>query len=617
VNRERVKQGVRVAWAIWLGIAFTFHVSLFTPSALAQIEGQLPGDTLPPDSLPPDTVDYTARFLQAQQQEIVRLPVLPYAGARGPRPPLTRMVFNRDSIEWGHAATVGDLLAQVPGVYLWRGGFIGRPEPVNYQGRGATSAEYYLDGLPYIAAGVDSIAVDPALFSLSFLDRIEVERGPGVIRVSLFTHRHDRLAPRSRIAVARGDRNFARYEGDLERRYDVGIGFGLAADYLSSPTASGSSSGYSNTQIWGQGSYVPSPKFGVQYQLLHSHPKRRPFVVADPVLNDTIGLGFTATRTDAQIRVALRSRGDGLGPAADLVYGRSAWDGAGLDQQINQIGAHLSYRMPTFSAGGSGFHRSRWTSLDLRGNAGWTPVPQLSASAEVVHQAHDGDRKSDYVTLSAALQPVRGFSLSGSARRGKQVAAPSLSTDTAQSLRDYQATVGWERERLGLQIGWSQTSAFSPFGYAEFPTVPTLAASAKIDWLTVAVRLAPVRWLTLESWYSDPRQGTADGIPPTHSVSAVTLRSKFLRKFPSGAFDLKLRLSMESWGRGTLGRDSTGAAINLRGATFYRSLLEIQLQSFTIYWDRGNLSATRLAYVSGFRIPAYGSNFGIRWEFLN
>ena len=49
--------------------------------------------------------------------------------------------------------TVGDLLTQVPGVYLWRGGFIGRPEPVNYQARGASSAEYYLDGLPYVAAG--------------------------------------------------------------------------------------------------------------------------------------------------------------------------------------------------------------------------------------------------------------------------------------------------------------------------------------------------------------------------------------------------------------------------------------------------------------------------------
>lgn len=606
-----------VRWAAILAVLFTFHGLLFTPCAAAQIEGQLPGDTLPPDSIPPDTVDYTARYLQAQQQEAVRLPVLPYPGSRGPRPPLTRIVFDRDSIEWGNAATVGDLLAQVPGVYLWRGGFIGRPEPVNFQGRGATSAEYYLDGLPYVAAGVDSIAVDPALFSLSFLDRIEVERWPGLIRVELFTRRHDRLAPRSRLAVARGDRNFARYEGDLERRYEVGIGFGAAADYLSSPTASGSSSGYSNTQIWVQGNYIPSPKFGVQYQLLHSHPNRRPFVVAAPVPNDTIGAGFTATRTDAQIRVALRSRPYGLGPALDLVYGRSAWDGAGLDQQINQIGGYLSYRTPTFSAGGSAFHRSRWTSLDLRGNAGWTPVRQLSARAELVHQGHDGGRKSDYVALSAALQPVRGLALTASARRGKLVAAPSVLTDTAQTLRDYQVALGWERERLGFQIGWSQTSAFSPFGYAEFPRVPTLAASPKIDWLTISARVAPVRWLTLESWYSDPRQGTADGIPPTHSLSAVTLRSKFLRKFPSGAFDLKLRLSMESWGQGTLGLDATGAPITLRGATFFRSLLEIQLQSFTIYWDRGNLSATRLPYVSGFRIPAYGSNYGIRWEFFN
>jgi len=124
-------------------------------------------------------------------------------------------VFDRDSIEWGHASTVGDLLLQVPGVYLWRGGFVGRPEPVNYQGRGATSAEYYLDGLPYVATGVDSVAVDPALFSLSFLDRIEVERWPGLLRVHLVTRRHDRRAPRSRIGIA--DQAALALRGELHR----------------------------------------------------------------------------------------------------------------------------------------------------------------------------------------------------------------------------------------------------------------------------------------------------------------------------------------------------------------------------------------------------------------
>ncbi len=598
--------------AIFTLVVFALHLSLFTSSLRAQVFQ----DTLLTDSLA-DTVDYTARFIEAQEQEGVRIPVLQHPGAQGPGPALTRVVFNRDSIEWGHAVTVGDLLAQIPGVYLWRGGFIGRPEPVNYQGRGATSAEYYLDGLPYVAAGVDSIGVDPALFSLSFLDRIEVERWPGAIRVELYTRRHDRRAPRSRLGIARGERNFARYEAELERRFASGIGFVISGDYLSSPTASGSSSGYSNTQIWLQGGYVPSETFGVQYQLIRSAPRRRAFVVADPIPNDTIGLSARARRTDAQFRLSLRSRGDGLGPRLDLIYGRTGWDGEGIVQQINQLGGYASYRTPTLSVGGSGFYRTRWTPADLRGTIGWTPFPQFAASAEAVHQGHDGGRSSDYVSLAAGLHPVRGLALTGTARWGEQVAAPSIAADTAQELRDFQATLGWQRERLGLQIGWSRTSAFSPFGYAEFSRIPTLASSPEVDWITVGVRLAPLRWVTLESWYSDPRKGAADGIPPSHSVSAITLRSRFLRKFPSGIFDLKLRFSMESWGSGIIGRDLAGDPIALRGATFFRSLVQLQLQSFILYWDRGNLTATELSYVPGFEIPAYGTTFGVRWEFLN
>lgn len=595
-----------------LSILVALHLSPFTG-----LSGQILDDTLDADSLAQDTVDYTARFLEAQEQVGVRVPVLPLAQLPGPRPPLTRTVITRDSIEWGHATTVGDLLGQVPGVYLWRGGFIGRPEPVSFQGRGATSAEYYLDGLPYVPAGIDSVAVDPALFSISFLDRIEVERWPGQLRVFLFTRRHDRRAPRSRLGVARGERNYARYEVSLERRFPSGIGFGLAGDYLSSPTATGTTSGYTNTQLWLQGSYLPSERLGLQYQLVRSEPNRRPFVVAEPVPNDTIGPGFDASRTDAQFRLFWRGASVGLGPRLDLFYGRTGWDGAGVKQQVNQVGGYVGYRAPTFSVGGSAFHRSRWTSLDLRGSAGWTPIAPFTASAEVVHQSHDGGRSSDYATLAAGLHPVRGLSLTGSARLGELVAAPAIAADTAQEITDYQAALGWQRERLGLSVGWSRTSAFSPFGYSEFPGVVSIGAAPETDWLTVGLRLAPVRWITLEGWYSDAREGAPEGVPPTHSLTAVTLRSKFLRAFPSGAFDLKLRFSMETWGTGVIGRDAAGAPIPLPGATFFRSLVQLQLQSFALFWDRGNLSATDLSYVPGFRIPAYGTTFGVRWEFLN
>ena len=596
------------------GLVFFIALQLAVQGAA---DAQILEDTLAPDSLAEDTVDYTARFLEAQQQVTLRVPVLAPLEPPGPRPALTRTVFTRDSIEWGHAATVGDLLIQVPGVFLWRGGFIGRPEPVNYQARGAGSTEYYVDGLPYVPAGVDSVAVDPALLSISFLERIEVERWPGLLRVYLFTRRHDRLAPRSRIGIARGDGDFARYEGSLERRFSNGLGFGLAADYLNSPTASGTSSSYSNTQFWLQGSYIPSPRVGLQYQLLRSAPNRRPFVVADPVPGDTIGLGFDARRTDAQLRLSWRAREEGLGPRLDLLYGRTSWDGGGVEQRLSQFGGAFAYRASTFSAGASAYHRTRWTALDLRGTLGWMPAPAVTARIEGVYQRHYGGRSSEFVALSAGFEPIRGLALTGSTRIGNVVAAPAISIDTAQEISDYEASIGWERQRLGLRLSFSRTAAFDPFGYAEFPRVASLGLVPEAEWVTAKVRLAPLRWVTLEGWYSDPRDLTPDGVPPTHSMGAVTLRSKFLRQFPSGVFDLKLRLSVETWGTGVIGRDAGGLPITLGGATFFRTLLQIQLQSFSLFWDRGNISASELTYVPGFELPAYGTVFGVRWEFLN
>jgi hypothetical protein len=595
---------------------FLFPLTLFFSPVAAQVPKE-EEDSLYADSVAADTVNTTERFLKEQQQANVRVPVLPLLGVEGPRPPLTRIVFTRDSIEWGHASTVGDLLTQVPGVYLWRGGYIGRPEPVNYQGRGASSAEYYLDGVPYVAAGVDSVAVDPALFSISFLDRIELERWPGQLRVHLFTRRHDRRAPRSRIAIARGDNDFARYEAEIERRFASGFGFALGADYLSSPTASGRSSDYSNTQLWAQGSYNPTPWAGAHYQLIRSGPNRRPFAIDNGTIVDTIGLGFDASRTDAQFRFSLRKRKDELGPRLDLLYSRTGWEGSGLDQQINQLGGYLTYRAPTFSVGGSLLHRTRWTRLDARATAGWNPIGPFSASAELVHLRHYGGRSSDYANLAAGLQIMRGLAFTGTARFGKVVAAPAILGDAAQDLRDVQGAVGWNRARLGLQVAYARTSDFAPFGYAEYPRIARLGPASETEWITASIRLAPLQWLTLETWYSDPRDITPDGAPPTHSVSAATIRSKFLRQFPSGIFDLKLRLSMETWGRGIIGRDGSGAPVTLRGATFVRSLIQIAIGTFVIYWDRVNLTATDRTYVPGFEIPAYGSNFGVRWEFLN
>ena len=391
------------------------------------------------------------------------------AGLKAPGPRYTRIVFTRDSIEWGHAATLGDLLTQVPGVYLWRGGYIGRPEPVNFQARGASSVEYFLDGMPYVAAGIDSVSVDPVLISLVFLDRIEVERWPGLLRVHLFTRRNDHLAARSRIAIARGDNSFARYDAALERRFTSGLGFTLAGDYLSSPTQAVVGSSYSNTQLWGPGELSPHLVGG---SAVSADPHRaQPASVRDQ-RRRSAGHHRSWLQSQAQRRTAPAidaQRAERVGPRADIIYSHTSWDGDGLDQQIDQVGGLLSYRTSRLSLGGSAFHRTRWTPLDARINAGLNPVGPFSASAESVHLKHFGGRASDYATLAAGLEPLRGLALTGSARLGKMVAAPSILTDPEQDVHDLQAALGWGRGRLGFQVSYARTSAFSPLGYADFP----------------------------------------------------------------------------------------------------------------------------------------------------
>jgi hypothetical protein len=571
-------------------------------------------DTLPRDTLAADTVDETARFLEAMSDTAAPMNVLPYIGVDGPRAPLSRIVLSRDSIDWAIHQTLGDLLQRAPGVFLWRGGWLGRPEYPNYQGRGATSVEYYQDGLPLMPLGRDSIAFDPSLYPLSILERVEIERWPGFLRVHLFTWRNERRAARSRVGIASGDRDISRYIGSLERRFGKGFGFAFYGDYFDAPTGSGFASNHTNTSYWLQFGYVPSDHFGLQAQTIRMSPNRRAF---ERTAGDTIGDFLRGDRSDNQIR-AYYQRGPGeLGLKVDLQYEHSRWSGSQVEQSLDQLGAFVSLRGPTVQLGGSVRYQSRWTGLDVRGNAGWTGLTGISLNGEVVYQRHDGERTSRWLAGRAGLLLPLGVVLSGAARAGSVVAAPSITTDSAQEIVDLQGQMSWQRKLVGFELGLAQTDGFRPLSPQPFLLIDSLQPSGTTRWVTVAARLTPLQWLTVEGWYSDPLNATVDGIPPTHSYITGTIRSKFLRTFPSGIFDLKLQLGMEAWSDGVIGRDAAGAPIFHGGATFFRSIIEMRLGSLFLYWDRLNLSGNKRSYVPEYSVPRFGSTFGARWEFTN
>ena len=180
-------------------------------SLSATATGQVVADSAATDSLPPE-VDLTAKFIEVSELAQQTVPVMLRIEPGSPQPQYSRMIFTRDSLEWSGSGTLGDLLDQVPGVYVWRAGWLMQPEMVSYRGRGATSVEYVLDGQPFLPMGPDSTGVDPGQFVLGMLDRVEIERWPDVLRVYLFTRDHDRLAPASRLAIGTGDQSVARYQ---------------------------------------------------------------------------------------------------------------------------------------------------------------------------------------------------------------------------------------------------------------------------------------------------------------------------------------------------------------------------------------------------------------------
>jgi hypothetical protein len=609
-------------------------------------------DTTRADSLARDTVDYTAQFLKAQQDARRLIPVPLRIGAGALLPAHTRSVFNRDSIFWHNAETVSDLLTKVPGVFVLRGGWTGRPELPTYQGRGATSVEYVVDGIPYEPMGQDSVMVDPSLLPMSFLERIEIERLPGQLRVYLFTHRHDRSVPFSRIGIASGDLQIARYQGALEKRSSKGFGFAAAFDHLAVPSQPGASGDYSNTQGRIRLEYVPSARFAAEIQYRLSSPDRE-VVVADPAPRDTLSAARHGSRSDLTARVFLARRNDGLGPRLDLIASRTNWvdeiqkdstqaivnqlevDGVLVHAEtvfvtsrhqrgITQIGALLGYRLPAASLEGSAFYRSAWTPLEVRARGGIAPTSRLTASLEGVYRRHDGSRTSQWVTARGGLNLPLGFKASAVWRRGSEVALPAITSDSAQDLDDRSLIASWQRGFAEVEASYSWNAGYRPTAFAQFPHLASIAPSGRTEWLTVNARVAPRQWLVLDGWYSTPQGTRPEGQPPTHSIINGTIQSKFLPTFRSGIFNLKLQFTMENWGTGVIGRDLNGDPVTLKGATQTRYYIGLQIGAFTAYYNRYNALGTRLPYVPdsdpgrpGLGPPRFASTFGVRWEFAN
>jgi hypothetical protein len=570
---------------------------------------------------PPADSTTTERLLAVEGRDRQRLRVIPRVGFGELQPSGSRVVLTRDSIDWAPARTLGELLAATTPTYLWRGGWLLTAEIPNVLGGGATSVEYVYDGLPVIPVGPDSLLVDPSLWSLELIDRVEVERSPGRLRVFIWSRQHDRAAPATRIGVATGDRAYARYLAGFEKRYASGIGVALEADYTNVDAPEGGSGGGHLTNGLARISWQPSPRFGVELSTRISAPARDALLRdADTpeAFPDTLATGLEGRRSDSQLRLAWRQRIDHMGWRADAWAGRTSWTSDSLEQSIGTFGTTIGFRQPTTSAEVQLLHRTEWTPLDARLALGWAPADWLSGAVEGSYQRHTGDRRSRWMTTRLGAELPLGVRVGMVMSHGERVEAPALAALEPQSFSSYEGSIGLGVGPLGVEGRLTSTDVRHPLAYRTFAAIDGFARQPRTEWLGVSARLAPNNWLSFASHYEHP-QGfvVPDGVPPHHAWSTATINSRFLRNFASGIFRLQVQGVVETWSPGVIGRDPTGEAIALPGLTFVRGIVQLKIGPFMAYWDRVNFQATDGGTVPGYQIFRLGSSYGIRWQFNN
>ena len=561
-------------------------------------------DSVPlPDSLSPDS--FSA--------------VLPPLGPPlGPMPSGGRIVFDHDALVFSGALSLGELLQQVPGVFLARVGWFGFPEVVHYAGQAANSVELYWDGYALDPMGEDSTGLDVQRIPLGLLRRVEVEVLPTVLRVHLISDTQPVRRPRTETSFATGDGQTNSYRIRYLNRWRSGAGVGMGVSWFGTNGLATTPAASSDLTLWAKASWAPSTRLGFDAQLVRYSLERD---LLEELLPER-----RVHRSDVMLRAFASSRDDGAGMRVDAVLGASSYgdSSGGIDSRIAQAAAFAGYRAARWSAEAGVRVRDERIPLELTARAAAAPLSALTVDAYATRRTLLGDRTSTETGLGAALRPFGPLVLRGTVRRRDGPATPAILTDTAQTALDWSGSVGLSTRLADLEAGLERHAAWAAPAYQVFAEKVPAATSVAVRTVTARFAIRPARPLTLWGWYRHPLdEVTAAYEPPHHSRVALTLRSRFLPKFRRGALDVLVQVGAEGWSDGVMGADSSGSLIGLEGHGAIDWLVEVRLLGAVIYWTLRNGGAERYRLVPlsqalpDAAMPRAKQRYGVRWEFTN
>lgn len=548
---------------------------------------------------------------------------------------VSRLRFSRNEILSSGAMNLADLLDRVPGVTTYRSGWLAGLHAASFAGD-TRRIRLFVDGVEMDAIEPrNGGALDLTDVQLWTLDELVVERAAGEVRVWMRTWTVQRTTPYTRVDVFTGDLNTNAFRGLFARRWRNGMLLQLGGQQVATQsgrvnafTGAESSGGRGDGTVQGLMARVgwSSRRLSVDLYVNATGRERDPHTARKGFTDlpaykgarrDTyfrIGYGDTLRGFWSQAIVgAVRTRLEGVGDkvaATDTSIAIETDTIRGRTQQLLAVG----YRASRWSVSmtdrvrpinGTAFHAPA-----VRGRLGGS---RYALGAFVEANGVDSTRRFD---LYARAQPFSWLVLTGAqSARTPDSATGRLNGNTLRT----EAALKVGRLWLGGGVIRENASQFeSPVilgtGAATLSSTAAqgvLVSAAGRLYKDVRLDVQAIRWDA--SQYNRPQ---------LHVRTEIALVSDWRRRFPRGEFSINARLWHELRGGapffyGTATGSGTPDVRITERANVVTGLLELRLQSATLFYQYRNLTGGAYEQIRGITMPPAVQMYGVRWEFWN
>ncbi|GJG88625.1 hypothetical protein tb265_38060 [Gemmatimonadetes bacterium T265] len=546
--------------------------------------------------------------------------------------------FRGDTILASGALTLADLLERVPGVTVFRSGYVASAQTAAYLGD--------FRRIRVFRDGVELDPVDPRNGGVLDLvdvqlwqaEEVSIEPTAGEVRVFIRTRAPRNTTPQTRVDVFTGDQETNLYRAFYGKRFTNGGLLQVNLQQFSTGERSGGRTGGGGDVVnalvrlgWARGNR--------SIDLTLTRLDRRRNKTLNYLSEDSVLVNFVGRRDEGYLRAGFGDPDQGVWAQAiaNVLHFRQESPKTGIALDGDTItSANLRdttvYRNQYVLTGGLTRWGVRFTATDRYrvGNHDAYHAPQLRAAYE-----------RDRLTLSAVAERVGTDSTKRVDVSGRLAILPRLAVLGGASTTTGDSAVGGTRRVARTEVAaqvaknaWLSVGRIMRDGgiflpprvYAVPAGTPVAASEGRVGGIVGSLRGEVLPYITADvagtAWdraglYRPRYQGRAE----------LRFASNFLRRFPTGEFGLNVALSDEYRsavvfplapppGVGASAADITptrAAASNLIGGQ-----LEIRIQRAVISYQARNIASRLYQDVPGIYAPRGTISFyGVRWEFSN